>query len=234
MLGIFVTGTDTGVGKTVVSSVVVAALRKSCEVGYWKPVQTGIEVDDDTAEVRRLASCVNSEIGSEGIRLPRPLSPHLAARLAGRPFAISDLTELWQRLPARRFWIVEGAGGLLVPLNDRETMADLIGALALPALIASRSGLGTINHTLLTLAELRRRSIPVQGVVMVGEPNMENRAAIEGYGETRVLVDLPIINPLDEASIEAQAQRASPALRSLLAPADETGRSDQPPTGRRG
>lgn len=221
MPGIFVTGTDTGVGKTVVSSMVVAALRQSCAVGYWKPVQTGIELDDDTTEVRRLARCVNSEIAGDGIRLERPLSPHLAARLAGRPFAIPDLIATWQRLPSGRFWVVEGAGGVLVPLNDREMMVDFIGALGLPALIASRSGLGTINHTLLTLAELRRRSIPVGGVVMVGTPNSENRAAIEKYGETRVLAELAVMEPLDEASVAAQARRAAPALRHLLVPADE-------------
>lgn len=221
MPGIFVTGTDTGVGKTVVSSVVVAALRQSCEVGYWKPVQTGIEADDDTAEVRRLAGCMNGEIASDGIRLPRALSPHLAARLAGQPFAIPDLIGIWQRLPSERFWVVEGAGGVLVPLNDRETMVDFIGALGLPALITSRSGLGTINHTLLTLAELRRHSIAVGGVAMVGTPNSENRAAIEKYGETRVLAELPVMEPLDEASVAAQARRAAPALRRLLVPADE-------------
>lgn len=225
MPGIFVTGTDTGVGKTVVSSVVVAALRKIGEVGYWKPVQTGIEADDDTAEVQRLAMCGNDEIESEGVRLERPLSPHLAARLAGRPFAISDLIGIWQRLPSRRFWVVEGAGGLLVPLNDSETMADLIKALGLPALIASRSGLGTINHTLLTLAELRRRSIAVGGVVMVGTPNSENRIAIEGYGRIRVLAEVPIMDPLDEDSVAAQAQRAAPALRDFLGASGEPSRS---------
>ena len=225
MPGIFVTGTDTGVGKTVVSSVVVAAWRQSCEVGYWKPVQTGIEADDDTAEVGRLAGCMNGEIETEGVRLERPLSPHLAARLAGRPFAIPDLTGIWHGLPARRFWVVEGAGGVLVPLNDRETMADFIEVLGLPALIVSRSGLGTINHTLLTLAEIRRRSIPVGGVVMVGEPNSENRAAIEHYGQTSVLAEVPIMDPLDGASVADQAQRAAPALRDILGTAGEPSRS---------
>ena len=92
MLGIFVTGTDTGVGKTVVSSLVVASLRRFRRTAYWKPVQTGIEQDDDTAEVRRLANCADDEIVDAGIRLPRPLSPHLSARLAGRSIAIEDLS----------------------------------------------------------------------------------------------------------------------------------------------
>lgn len=97
------TGTDTGVVKTVVSSVVVTALPRLCEVSHRKPVQTGIEANDDTTEVRRLAVCQNREIGSDGIRLPRPLSPHRAARLAKRLFAIPQVIEIWERLPAPHF-----------------------------------------------------------------------------------------------------------------------------------
>lgn len=213
MSGVFVTGTDTGVGKTVVSSLLVAALRHSGQVGYWKPVQTGIEQDDDTAEVRRLARCTAEEIVDAGIRLPRPLSPHLSAELAGREIAIRDVTGIADRLPKSRFWVVEGAGGLLVPLNDREMMVDLIARLGLPALIAARSGLGTINHTLLTLAELRTRSISIAGVVMAGEPNAENRKAIERYGGTAVLCQIPVLEPLDPGAIENLACGLEDRLR---------------------
>ena len=215
MSGIFVTGTDTGVGKTVVSSLLVASLRHSGLVGYWKPVQTGIEQDDDTAEVRRLARCRTEEIVDVGIRLPRPLSPHLSAELAGQQIAIGDVTGIAENLSKDRFWIVEGAGGLLVPLNDREMMADLITRLGLPALIASRSGLGTINHTLLTLAELRARSIPVAGVVMAGEPNPENRRAIERYGGTAVLCEIPVLEPLEPGAIGNLAVGLANRLRTL-------------------
>ena len=215
MSGIFVTGTDTGVGKTVVSSLLVASLRHSGQVGYWKPVQTGIEQDDDTAEVRRLARCSDEEIVDAGIRLPRPLSPHLSAELAGCQIAIGDVTGIGASLPKDRFWVVEGAGGLLVPMNDREMMADLIARLGLPALIASRSGLGTINHTLLTLAELRAREIPVAGVVMVGKLNGENRKAIERYGRTAVLCELPVLEPLDAGAIESLAFGLADRLRTL-------------------
>ena len=164
MAGVFVTGTDTEVGKTVASSLLVATLRRFGRVGYWKPIQTGIEQDDDTAEVRRLAACTDDEIVDRGVRLPRPLSPHLSARLADQEIDVDSLLRLGHTLNKDRFWVVEGAGGLLVPLNDSEVLADLIAALELPTLIAARSGLGTINHTLLTLAELRRRSIPVPGL----------------------------------------------------------------------
>ena len=216
MLGVFVTGTDTGVGKTVVSALLVSALRRSANVGYWKPVQTGIEEDDDTAEVRRLAACNAAEIADVGIRLPRPLSPHLSARLAGQTIEMAGLLQIAGNLPDDRFWIVEGAGGLLVPLNESVMMADLVRELSLPAVIAARSGLGTINHTSLTVSELKRRSIDIAGVVMVGEPNLENRLAIERYGGARVLAEVPLLPDLSADAISAIAADAAPTLASLL------------------
>ena len=215
MAGVFVTGTDTEVGKTVASSLLVATLRRFGRVGYWKPIQTGIEQDDDTAEVRRLAACTDDEIVDRGVRLPRPLSPHLSARLADQEIDVDSLIRLGHSLSKDRFWVVEGAGGLLVPLNDSEVLADLIAALELPTVIAARSGLGTINHTLLTLAELRRRSIPVAGVVMLGQPNPENRAAVEFYGNTEVLAEIPVLRPLDADSIAEVAAKSARRLETL-------------------
>ncbi len=215
MHGVFVTGTDTGVGKTVVSSLLVASLRLVAKTGYWKPVQTGIEQDDDTREVRRLARCNATEVVDAGIRLPCPLSPHLAARYAGRTITMSELLRFGELLEEDRFWVVEGAGGLLVPLNDGETMADLIAALQAPVLIAARSGLGTINHTLLTLEGLRRRSLPVSGVVLVGDPNPENRKAIETYGRAEVLAEVPILQPLDADSVASLALDLAPGLQRI-------------------
>ena len=216
MRGVFVTGTDTGVGKTVVSAVLVSALRRRTTVGYWKPVQTGIEEDDDTAEVRRLAGCADDEIAELGIRLPRPLSPHLSARLANQTIEMGDLMRMADGLPDDRYWVVEGAGGLLVPLNESAMMSDLIRSLALPVVIAARSGLGTINHTLLTVTALERMSIEVAGVAMVGEPNEENRLAIERYGGVRVLAEVPVLQDLSAESIAAVSADAAPALASLL------------------
>lgn len=216
MRGTFVTGTDTSVGKTVVSSVLVASLRRFGATGYWKPVQTGIEQDDDTAEVRRLACCRPGEISDTGVRLRRPLSPHLSARLAGVTVESGDLLRIAGDLDADRHWIVEGAGGVLVPLNDGETLADFMAALGLPVLVAARSGLGTINHTLLTVAELRRRSIPTAGVVMVGEANAENRRAIEVYGNVPVLAEVPRLDPLQPAAVETLAAGLADSFRGLL------------------
>lgn len=205
MRGVFVTGADTGVGKTVVSAVLVRALRRSRAAGYWKPVQTGIEEDDDTAEVVRLASCAPEEICNEGIRLERPLSPHLSARLAGRRIDFDRLLAVGNRLAPERFWVIEGAGGLLVPLNDKRMIADLIAALGLPVVIAARSGLGTINHTLLTVEALRRRNIQIAGVVLVGAPNAENRLAIEIWGQVPVRGEIPFLTSVGPAAIEAAA-----------------------------
>ncbi len=215
MSGVFVTGTDTGIGKTVVSSLLVAALRLDGEVGYWKPVQTGIEEDDDTAEVARLAKCGAEEIAAFGVRLPRPLSPHLSARLAGTSIALDELLAMGSGLSDDRFWVVEGAGGLLVPLNDTATIAELIVRLGLPTVVAARSGLGTINHTLLTVAEMRRRSIRVAGVVLVGPPNPENRKAIETYGGVQVIAEVPPFDPLDSEAITKFARSHGDGLRGL-------------------
>lgn len=215
MRGVFVTGTDTGVGKTVVAAGLVRALRPA-GVGYWKPVQTGIEQDDDTATVRYLGGCVEAEVWDRGVRLERPLSPHLSARLAGRQVTVP---QVMADAPADggRFWVVEGAGGVLVPLNDDELMVDLMAALRLPVVVAARSGLGTINHTLLTVDALRARALSVAGVVLVGEPNHENRSAIEARaGGVRVLAELPVLAPLDPGALDAWAVTNRAGLGTLV------------------
>jgi len=201
MKGLFVTGTDTGVGKTVTSAVLMHRYRGLAPLRYWKPIQTGIEVDDDTAMVRRLGACAEQEILAEGVRLQKPVSPHLAARWAGRRI---DLAELRGTLPSGdTAWIVEGAGGLLVPINESQTMADWIACLALPVLVVARTTLGTINHTLLTLEALRTRGLRIAGVMMIGEPNADNRVAIEQYGNVPVIAEMPFLEPLDPGLLAA-------------------------------
>ena len=203
--GVFVTGTDTSVGKTVVSAALLCRYRRQAAFRYWKPIQTGIEQDDDTADVRRLAGCGEREVLAEGVRLPDPVSPHLAARRSGADINLDRLMAIIDAQPVADRWIVEGAGGVLVPLNGSELMIDLMVRLGLPSIVVSRSGLGTINHTLLTLQALRARSILVAGVVMVGPPDGENRLAIERYGRTTVLAELPPIEPLAPAALERWA-----------------------------
>ena len=163
--------------------------------------------------MKRLTGANDAELLNEGVRLPDPVSPHLAAHRAGMRITVRSVLETLHRIertesripdPGSRIpdpgsrprWIIEGAGGVLVPLNERETMADLIGALDMPVLIAARSTLGTINHTLMTIEVLRRRMLRVAGVVMVGEPNDENRLAIEKYGAAEVIAEMPQFDPL--------------------------------------
>jgi dethiobiotin synthetase len=215
--GFFVTGTDTGIGKTVVSAALMHHLRRRGPVRYWKPIQTGIEQDDDTAVVRKLGACADAEVRSDGVRLPRPLSPHLSARLAGTTIDAGALRLARSSPEAPLRWVVEGAGGVLVPVHDRVLMIDLMVQFDLPVVVAARSGLGTINHTLLTVDALRRRALHVAGVVMVGELNAENRKAIEEYGEVPVVGELPHL-----------ADLTSPALADWTASAfDREGRLEQ-------
>jgi len=220
--GLFVTGTDTNVGKTVVSAALMARYRAEAPLRYWKPIQTGIgdpgsgvRGDDDTSEVARLSGATDAEILNRGVRLRDPVSPHLAAQRAGTRITVrsvvetlNDLDRSASRIPhpeSDARWIIEGAGGVLVPINERETMADLIGALDLPVVVAARSGLGTINHTLMTIEVLRRRMQRVAGVVMIGEPNDENRLAIEKYGSAEVIGQMPRFDPLTPEALEQWA-----------------------------
>jgi dethiobiotin synthetase len=205
---LFVTGTDTGVGKTVTSAVLMRRLRH-LDCRYWKPVQTGIETDDDTWTVEQLSDAASSRFLREGIRLPRALSPHLSARLHRTRIVLADLVAMAARRHAGT-WIVEGAGGVLVPLNESELMVDLMRALSAPAVIVARSGLGTINHTLLTIEALRHRDLPVVGVIMVGDRNPDNRAAIEKYGALPVLGEIGWYDPLTPAVLKNAALALDP------------------------
>jgi dethiobiotin synthase len=203
--GLFITGTDTGVGKTVVSAALIHRYRAQALLRYWKPIQTGIEHDDDTAEVQRLANCRPDEVFTSGVRLRQPVSPHLAATLSGTTIALEPLNESVRSQPPSNRWIVEGAGGVLVPINGFETMVDLMTVLGLPVVVVTRTSLGTINHTLLTLEAVRRRTIRVAGVVMVGPPHPDNRAAIERYGEVAVLGEMPCFGSLESAQLASWA-----------------------------
>ena len=213
--GLFVTGTDTGVGKTVVAASLLHRYRAGRLLRYWKPIQTGVESDDDTADVARLAGCDERELFRHGVRLPRPVSPHLAARLSGCTIDTDELLEAYCRESHDARWIVEGAGGVLVPINDRETMADLMLRLGLPVVVVARTALGTINHTLLTVEALRLRELTVAGVVMVGRQDADACEAIERYGRVAILGQMPTLTPLTCSALAAWAPQLDPADRLL-------------------
>jgi dethiobiotin synthase len=195
MTGYFVTGTDTNVGKTVLSALLVAAL----DAVYWKPVQTGASEGTDRESVRAWSEATEDQLPLERYRFDPPVSPHLAGREAGVRIALDEF-----KLPeaaAGRKWIVEGAGGVMVPLNERDMMRDLMERIGFPIIVAARTELGTINHTLLTLAALREERLPIRGVALVGNKNIENRRAIEHYGNVRVIGHIPILKTINRAAL---------------------------------
>ena len=195
MTGYFVTGTDTNVGKTVLSALLVAAL----DAVYWKPVQTGASEGTDRESMRAWAETSEDRLPLERFRFDPPVSPHLASREGGIRIDIDDF-EL-PSAPVGRKWIVEGAGGVMVPLNERELMRDLMQRIGFPVIVVARTSLGTINHTLLTLGALRVARLPICGVVLVGDENVENRRAIEHYGDVSVIGHIPILKKINRAAL---------------------------------
>lgn len=191
----FVTGTDTGIGKTLVSALLCAAL----DAVYWKPIQTGSREGTDRETVTRIAELPPARALPETYIFSPPVSPHLAARQAGVRIDFENI-----RLPAAtkgEALIVEGAGGALVPINEKQLMTDLMRHLKLPVVVVARTALGTINHTLLTLAALRAARLKICGVVLSGPPNIENRKAIERYGEIEVVGAVPVLRQIDRRTL---------------------------------
>lgn len=195
MQGFFVTGTDTDVGKTVVSAWLVGRLG-AC---YWKPVQAGNHPETDSAIVRRLSGAAPDRILPEAYLLPEPIAPHEAARRAGMTIDMAKLVPPRCDGPL----VVEGAGGLLVPLNDKAYVIDLASELHLPIILVARSTLGTINHTLLSLEAIRRRGLPLAGVVVNGPETPHNRAAIERYGKVEIIAEIPWLDQLTYSALMA-------------------------------
>jgi dethiobiotin synthase len=193
-LGYFITGTDTNVGKTVVSAWLVHHLNAD----YWKPIQSGSEVGLDRHSIQDLVDLDDQRIHEEVYILKAFLSPHAAAKREQVNINLNHIV-----LPTSpRPLIVEGAGGVMVPLNDTQTMLDLMEKLALPVIIVARSGLGTLNHTCLTIAALRQRAIPLAGVILNGPQNEENKHSIVHYGKVPVLAELDWISPLTRKTLQ--------------------------------
>lgn len=210
--GLFVTGTDTGVGKTVVAAMLALGL----DGFYWKPIQSGDADGTDRSSVRQWTGLAPERLLPEAYCLHLPASPHLAAAAEGLridldrcalPAAWEFPSEIPPENARRRPLIVEGAGGLLVPLNERDLMIDLIARLGLPVVLVARSTLGTINHTLLSLDALRARRLPLAAVVLNGPPHPENEAAIRKYGRVESLFTLPPLAPLDAPRLRAAFAR---------------------------
>jgi 8-amino-7-oxononanoate synthase len=209
---LFVTGTDTGIGKTVVAALLSRAAWRAGRAAYWKPVQTG--ADDDSAEVARLSG-IHSTGATYSFALPA--SPHEAARAEGAAIDVARLdAELDQRLElvGDGILIAELAGGLLVPLTDETTQVDWVARRRPRLVLAARSGLGTLNHTLLSLEALRARHLEPQALFLVGEPHPSNRATLARASGIRHVFELPPLAPLDTAALDEWLDRhdLSPVL----------------------
>ena len=194
-----VCGTDTDVGKTVVSALLVQGLGAT----YWKPVQSGTDGGGDTGRVQQLLGLPPERVWPEAYRLTAPVSPHWSAERDGVSIDPARLA-----LPAGDGpLVVETAGGLLVPLRRNWLQIEQIAVWGLPVLLVARSGLGTLNHTLLSLEALHRRSIPVLGLVLNGDPHPDNPRTLEALGGVPVLAELPPLDPLDREGLARQWQR---------------------------
>jgi dethiobiotin synthetase len=188
-----VAGTDTGVGKTVFATALTAAL----DGYYWKPIQAGGEPETDSETVARIGGVGPDRVLASAYTLAMPASPHIAARRAGIVIRQRHLA-----LPeGRRPLIVETAGGVLVPLSERLLQVDLLATWQRPVILCARTGLGTINHCLLTIEALRRRRVPVHGVAFVGEPEPEVEATIAAIGRVRRLGRLRWLERVDAAGL---------------------------------
>jgi dethiobiotin synthetase len=194
MTAFVVTGTDTGIGKTVFA----AALTGAIAAYYWKPVQSGLLDGADADAVAALSGASRERILPEAYRLTQPLSPHRAAELDG---LVIDPARL--ALPPQRPLVVEGAGGALVPVTRATTYADVFAWWNLPVVVVARTGLGTINHSLLTIEALRTRGVTVHGMAFVGDANEDNEATIAAIGKVRRLGRLPMLPVLDRATLTA-------------------------------
>ncbi len=200
MRGLFVTGTDTGVGKTEVAAALVAGWRaRGLDVGAMKPAQSGVE-DGEVTDADRLRAAAGGGDPAELVcpySLRAPLAPAVAARLEGVEISLDRVLDAARELARRHAaLVVEGAGGLLVPFTSRLTYADLAKALGMPVLVVARAGLGTVNHTALTVEALRARGLAPAGVVLnragpaVDPSEPHNPGEIERLTGVRVLASL--------------------------------------------
>jgi dethiobiotin synthetase len=216
--GLFITGTDTGVGKTVIAGTIAQWFARRCSrVAVCKPIATGCERRREglvSADAEFLASCADARHSLEQIcpqRYAEPLAPAMAAERAGEPVDWPRIDQSIQQMcVGSGVMIVEGVGGVAVPLGEQTTILHLANWLRLPAIIVARAGLGTINHTLLTIGALRAVGVEVAGVVLNRYPaenasiaEETNSDAIEKWGGVPVLCIVPE-EPVQRASIPVE------------------------------
>ncbi|HWW36569.1 MAG TPA: dethiobiotin synthase [Xanthobacteraceae bacterium] len=188
-----VTGTDTGIGKTTVAAMLVLAL----DAVYWKPIQSGTEEGTDRQRVQALTQLPDDRLLPERYVLSQPLSPHRAAELDGIEIKAEALA-----LPAfDRTLVIEGAGGLMVPVTRNKLQIDVFADWSLPIILCARTALGTINHTLLSIEALRGRHMRLHGLIFVGDDNPDNMRTIADFSGARILGHVPRLDRIGRAAL---------------------------------
>ena len=196
---IFVTGIGTGVGKTLCSAILVESLKAD----YWKPIQCGNLDESDSLHVKSLIQNSKTQIHPEAYSLKTASSPHYAARIEGTNIDIDKCV-----LPQTdNTLIVEGAGGLMVPLNEKQCVVDLISALNMPVILVCRNYLGSINHTLLSVNLLKQRAIPVLGLIFSGDNFLDNEQVIQHFGQIPVIGNITEAVQVDSTFVTGQAAK---------------------------
>lgn len=219
MKGLIITGTDTGVGKTIASAILLAHLSKSQKAHYHKPIQTGLLEDNDALMVASLTKDFKNLTTSLGQGFLRPLSPHLAAFYENRHIHLNDVLKDTHKACRAEINLIEGAGGLLVPLNFRHLIADLFKALDLSCVLVARSKVGTINHTLLSIEALKARRIPLAGIIMMGERRRDTEESIKFFSHIDNILSIPygiIGREFISYIIDSQASKLEQFLNKAL------------------
>ncbi|HVY75061.1 MAG TPA: dethiobiotin synthase [Puia sp.] len=207
----FISGIGTGIGKTFVAALLTEVLKAD----YWKPVQAGFAEGTDSETVQQLSTHPGMVIHPETYRLKLPASPHIAAREEGIRIDPDHILEHYGQFDNNRPLIIEGAGGLLVPLNESQTVIDLILALKARLILVSRNYLGSINHSLLSAAVCRQREIDVAGWVF-NDQFMNYEQEIAGWSGIPALFSLPLLTEPSLESLKRAAESIGPRVREML------------------
>lgn len=195
----FVTGIGTEIGKTIASAILVEALKAD----YWKPIQAGDLNHTDSQKVEELVSNSTTKIHPENYRLHTPISPHASARKDNIAISVKNFV-----VPnTSNTLIIEGAGGLLVPLNEKECIIDLIQAFDAKVILLSQHYLGSINHTLLSVEALKHRNIDIEGIIFNGEENLDTEEIILSKTALKNMGRIPILNSVNKRTIKNIAQQ---------------------------
>jgi len=221
MKGIFVIGTDTGVGKTVASAGLLKIAQRLGKAAYWKPVQTGVIRGDDTAEVKALSGLEPSCFVEPAFRFPEPLSPYKAAEKWGKKIELEALLKILKsETDQGKFMIVEGAGGVLVPYDRTWLQINLIKQSGLPVILVGKDKVGVINQVLLTVRALKEADIPFLGTIITQSTcTSGNSDVIKEFSDTEVLLEL--LPKEDKRILVAEVER-SERLRKVMRIASPT------------